>query len=83
MKKISKIQKNRQDRYKNLIKMGYPDTVYTRDDNKIFGFIVGEAEPYMGKTGWSSRVKELWPDGKITVRCYSGMRLFRSGWKIV
>jgi hypothetical protein len=70
MKKISKIQKDRQDKYKRLIKMGYRK-IYSRDDNKLFGLIVGEAEPYMGKAGWSSRAKVLWPNGKITICCYN------------
>jgi len=71
---ISTIQKNRIAKYKRLKKEDLLRRVYPSDTDNYFGFDVGEAPPYCGEAGFSTRAVVLWPDGKTTWCCCKGMK---------
>jgi hypothetical protein len=73
---ISKIQKNRIQKYKDLSEKDSETRVYSSKNNDDFGYVIDKAPDYNGEAGRSSRVRVLWSDGKTTLCCLKGMSSF-------
>ncbi len=74
---ISTIRKNRIAKYLRLQReciTKQPIKVYPRDTDDYYGFVIGDAPPYYGEAGYSTRAVVLWPSGKTTWCCYKGMK---------
>lgn len=73
---LSKTRQNRMKRYTDLTFDKKAQRVYSREGDE-FGFNIGEAPPYTGEAGYSSRIRVLWSNGKTTLCCLKGMKTYR------
>lgn len=79
---MGKIIDKRKKLYRDLMKVSKGGRVFSRD-KKHTGIIMGDAAPYVGEAGYSSRFKVLWKDGRTTLCTVKGMKETKKGWQIL